>query len=68
MNGYIAFYFGTNNFRDTTEVFATTLFEAKEQAINKFKEKHPRRKINSHQVTVMLAQKEGIPVVHTADF
>jgi hypothetical protein len=69
MNGYIAFYINsTNNFSDTTEVFAQTLFEAKEQATNKFKEKHPRRKIQSHHITVMLAQKEGIPVIHTADF
>lgn len=59
MNGYIAFY---NQKR--FEVYAETLFEAKDKAIAHFKP--PKSK--QHMVTVMLAEKDGEPVEHKPDF
>lgn len=59
MNGYVAFY---NQRR--TEVYADSLYEAKELAIAAFKPPKSKR----HMVTVVLAEKDGQPVVHAADF
>jgi hypothetical protein len=55
MNGYIAFYKGKR-----TEVYAATSYEAQKQAAEFFKARR------SYEVRVMLAEKDGEPVVHTA--
>lgn len=59
MNGYIAFYKGRR-----TEVHADTSYAAQGKAAAFFKV--PKKK--EHEVTVMLAEKDGQPVVHTPDF
>lgn len=56
MNGYIAFY---NQKR--IELHAADQFEAKKKAIELFKA--PKSK--QHTVYVMLAEKDGKPVVHS---
>jgi hypothetical protein len=55
MNGYIAFYRGKQ-----VEVYANTSFEAQTKAAAMFKAK------KSYEVTVMLAERDGEQVVHTA--
>jgi len=57
MNGYIAFY---KNKR--TEVYGNTPFEAHQKAVAFFKAK------KANEVNVMIAEKDGKPVVHVADF
>ncbi|KVP17272.1 hypothetical protein [Burkholderia ubonensis] len=59
MYGYIAFYKGRR-----TEVHADTSLAARGKAAAIFKV--PKKK--EHEVTVMLAEKDGQPVTHTADF
>ena len=49
MNGYIAFYSGRR-----IEIYAETLFQAKEKAIKEFKPKKSQR----HMVSVLLAERE----------
>ena len=56
-NGYIAFYN-----RQRHELYAPSLYEAKLQAIAHFKA--PKSK--EHMISVMLAEKDGQPVVHVA--
>ena len=58
-NGYVCFY---NQKR--IEIYAETLFQAKENAVLAFKAPKSKR----HMVTVMLAEKDGQEVTHTADF
>lgn len=58
-NGYIAFYNGRQ-----TEVWATSLYAAKEQAVTFFKAPKSKR----HMVSVVLAEKDGQAVTHVADF
>jgi hypothetical protein len=55
MNGYIAFYRGKQ-----IEVYAPTSYEAQTKAAAIFKAK------KSYEVTVMLAERDGEQVVHTA--
>lgn len=55
MNGYIAFFKGKR-----IEVYAETSYSAVKLAAIKFKAK------KEYEVTVMLAEKDGIPVEHTA--
>lgn len=57
--GYIAFYNGKRH-----ELYADSLFDAKEAAIAFFKV--PKSKIGL--VAVVLAEKDGVPVMHIADF
>lgn len=58
MNGYIAFYKGKQ-----IEVHAENSYQAQQKAAEKFKAK------KSYEVTVVLAEKDGEPVVHsTAEF
>jgi hypothetical protein len=59
MNGYIALYNGRR-----TELYAPTMWDAVLQAREFFKA--PKSK--AHLVSVHLAEKDGVPVVHTADF
>jgi len=57
--GYIALYNGRQ-----AEVWADTLFKAKDLAVAYFKP--PKSK--QHLVSVTLAEKEGQPVIHRPDF
>ena len=59
MNGYVAFY---GNKR--VEVTASTSFEAQKKVGELLKV--PERK--RYQITVMLAEKDGKPIIHIADF
>ena len=56
MNGYIAFYNGKQ-----VEVYANTLYEAKQKAIAEFRVKAKQQ----HNVHVMLAERDGQQVVHS---
>lgn len=55
MNGYVCFYAGRR-----IEVYADSLFAAKEKAVAALKAPKSKR----HMVSVMLAEKGGEPVVH----
>lgn len=55
MNGYVCFYNGKR-----IEVYADSLFAAKEKAVFIFKAPKSKR----HMVSVMLAEKGGREVVH----
>lgn len=57
MNGYIGFFN-----RQRVEVYADTYFQAKDKVIAHFKVKPNRQ----HLVVVVLADKAGVPVEHTA--
>lgn len=57
MNGYVALYKGKR-----IEVHAMTKLEAQTLAAAHFKARKP------YDVTVMLAEKDGVQVTHTADF
>lgn len=54
MNGYIALWRGKR-----TEVYASTSYEAQTKAAQVFKARH------QHEVTVVLAEKDGKPVTHS---
>lgn len=55
MNTYIAFYKGKR-----LEIVAHTTYEAQQLATKSFMAK------KSHEVTVMLIEKDGKPITHTA--
>jgi hypothetical protein len=57
--GYVCFF---NTERH--ELYAKSLWDAKQKAIAFFK---PKRK-DEHMVSVLLAEKDGKPVTHVADF
>ena len=57
MNGYVCFYKGRK-----CEVHAETTFEAQKKAAVIFKAK------KAYEITVVLAEKNGEQVTHTADF
>lgn len=57
MNGYVAFYKGRR-----IEVYAESSYKAQQEAAKQFKAK------KSYEVTVVLAEKDGKEVTHTADF
>lgn len=54
MNGYVCFYRGKR-----IEVYANTSFEAQEKAAKIFKAK------KTYEITVVLAEKNGNPVIHS---
>lgn len=54
-HGYLAFYNGNQ-----TEIYAPSLYEAKQAAIKKLKV--PKRQ--EHMVAVLLARLDGVDVVH----
>lgn len=54
MNGYICFYKGKK-----VEILADSTYAAQKKAAEIFKAKKP------FEITVMLAEKEGNPVVHS---
>lgn len=53
MNGYVAFYKGKR-----IEVYADTIYAAQLEAAKAFKAKRP------YEVNVVLAEKDGKPVIH----
>lgn len=57
MNGYICIYRGKR-----AEVYAGSSFEAQQKAAVQFKAK------KGWEVTVILAEKSGEPVIHTPNF
>ena len=59
MNGFVAFFNGKRH-----ELHAESLYAAKLAAIAFFKP----AKSKAHMVSVMLAEKDGMPVTHTPDF
>ena len=59
MNGYVAIYRGRR-----VEVYADSLWEATVAARNELKPPKSER----HMVSVILAEKDGKPVTHVADF
>jgi len=59
MNGYVCFYGGKR-----IELHAESLLAAKKAAIKQFKPPRSRE----HLVTVVLAEVNGKPVIHTPDF
>lgn len=61
MNGYIAYYGN-----DRTEVRANTTIAARDKAIAIFQKGNPRKRIKPFEVSVILAQKGGEDVTHTA--
>ena len=54
LNGYVCFYRGKR-----TEVYAATSYEAQQKAAAYFKAR------KSYDVTVVMAEKGGAPVVHS---
>ena len=56
MNGYIAFFNGKR-----VEVYAGSLYQAQLKAIEIFKPAKSKR----HMVHAHLAEKDGVPVIHT---
>lgn len=59
LNGYVCIYNGRQ-----IEVYAPSLYEAKQEAVRQFRP--PKSK--QHRVSAHLAEKNGEPVVHVADF
>lgn len=59
VNGYICFYD-----RQQIEVRAERSYDAQQEAVKIFQSK-TRKKVKGHQVTVVLAEKDGKEVVHT---
>lgn len=59
-NGYIAHWKG-----QTCEVSADTSYAAQQKATTVFQAKAGRRKVKKSDVTVMIAEKDGEPVVHS---
>jgi hypothetical protein len=57
MNGYVCFYRTKQ-----IDVFAETSLEAQIKAAKEFKAK------KSYEVTVVLAEKNGVQITHTPDF
>ena len=54
MNGYVCFYRGKK-----AEVYAETSFKAQQKAAEIFKAK------KTYEITVVLAEKNGNPVIHS---
>ena len=62
-NGYIAFC--TNCGNKQVEVYADTSYNAQQKATVKFQKLFPRKNIKSYMVDVMIAEKDGEPVIHS---
>lgn len=61
MNGYICFYSGQR-----LEVHADTPLKAQEAAVEIFQKKSHRRKVRGWDISVTLAELNGVQVTHTA--
>ena len=61
MNGYICFWKGLQ-----VEVHADTSFKAQQAAVPMLQAKAGRRKVKGCDINVVLAEKAGEQVVHTA--
>jgi len=62
MFGYVCFWKGKR-----CEVYALRLLDARELACQQF-QKGTRAKVKAYDVAVILAEKDGQPVIHRADF
>lgn len=60
LNGYVCFYNGARH-----ETYASSLYEAKCNAVSHFQAQAGRRKIKEHMVSVTLAEKAGKQVTHS---
>lgn len=58
--GFIALYK-----EEQLEVYAPTRYLASEKALKHFQAKYPRRRIRPHEVTSILAERNGTPIVHS---
>jgi hypothetical protein len=63
MSGYVAFWKGKR-----AEVYADTIYKAKQQAAAEFVKTAGRKKVKPEDIVVILAETDGVPVVHTPDF
>jgi hypothetical protein len=63
MSGYVAIWKGKR-----AEIYAETIFQAKQQAMAEFVKAAGRKKVKSEDVYVVLAETNGAPVVHSPDF
>lgn len=61
MNGYIGFAK-----HERFEVYAESQLEARNKVEAAFRAKHPRAKLKAYDVHVMIAEKDGKPVIHRA--
>lgn len=61
MNGYICFYRG-----ERYEVYADTPLQAQDAVEVIVQKKYPRRKIKGWDISVMIAEHNGVQVTHTA--
>ncbi len=61
MNGYVCFWKGKR-----VEVHAETTYQAQTKARDMFQAQAGRKKVKAHEVNVVLAEKDGKPVTHTA--
>lgn len=61
MNGYVCFYKN-----ERLEIHADTSYEAQQKAMGELQSAYPRRKIKSYDITVVLAERNGQQVTHTA--
>ena len=61
MNGYVAYYGN-----ERAEVHADTTLRARDKAIAIFQKSNPRQRIKPFEVSVILAEKGGEQVTHTA--
>ena len=61
-NGYIAMYNGKE-----IEVYASSSYEAQEKAVIVF-QKGSRKKVKGYDLIVVLCEKDGEEVVHTATY
>lgn len=59
MNGYVCFWNGKR-----CEVEAETTFQAQQKAEPIFQKMAGRKKVKRHDITVMLAEKQGEQVTH----
>lgn len=59
MNGYICFWK-----QDKVEVYAKTSYGAQKSALAMF-QKNTRKKVKSHDITVVIAEQDDQPVSHS---
>jgi hypothetical protein len=59
LNGYVCFYKGKR-----LEVCAETIHQAQDKAVAEFQKAHPRARVKSWDVAIMLAEKGSQQVVH----
>lgn len=63
LNGYVCLWNGKR-----VEVHAQTTYAAQQLALPQFQKMAGRKKVKGYDITVVLAEKGGKPVVHHATF